>query len=76
MDEKGEERQINRLKKLRKDRDNSKLQKNLERLKKAAEGDENLMPYILDCVHSYATLGETCQVLRDVFGEYKEIAIY
>jgi len=76
MDEKGEERQINRLKKLRRDRDNSKMQKNLERLRKAAEGDDNLMPYILDCVHSYATLGETCQVLRDVFGEYKELAIY
>ena len=76
MDEKGEERQINRLKKLRKERDNAKVQRNLERLRKAAEGDENLMPYILDCVHSYATLGETCQVLREVFGEYKEPIIY
>jgi len=76
MDEKGEERQINRLKKLRKDRNNSKFERNLENLRKAAEGDENLMPYILDCVHSYATLGETCQVLRDVFGEYVEPAIY
>ena len=76
MDEKGEERQINRLKKLRKDRNNQKVEKNLNDLRKAAEGDENLMPYILDCVHSYATLGETCQVLRDVFGEYVEPAIY
>ena len=76
MDKKGEERQINRLKKLRKDRNNTKFEKNLNALKKAAEGDENLMPYILDCVHSYATLGETCQVLRDVFGEYVEPAIY
>jgi len=76
MDEKGEERQIKRLNKLRKDRDNQKVERNLNRLKKAAEGDENLMPYILDCVHSYATLGETCQVLRDVFGEYKEPVIY
>ena len=76
MDEKGEERQINRLKKLRKDRNNTKVEKYLSALRKAAEGDENLMPYILDCVHSYATLGETCQVLRDVFGEYVEPAIY
>jgi len=76
MDEKGEERQIKRLNKLRKDRDNQKVERNLNRLRKAAEGDENLMPYILDCVHSYATLGETCQVLRDVFGEYKEPVIY
>ena len=76
MDEKGEERQIKRLNKLRKDRNNQKVERNLNRLRKAAEGDENLMPYILDCVHSYATLGETCQVLRDVFGEYKEPVIY
>jgi len=76
MDEKGEHRQIIRLKKLRKDRDRSKFDRNLKRLRQAAEGDENLMPYILDCVHSYATLGETCDVLREVFGEYKEPAIY
>jgi methylmalonyl-CoA mutase N-terminal domain/subunit len=76
MDEKGEERQVNRLKKLRKDRNDAKFERNLSRLRKAAEGDENLMPYILDCVHSYATLGETCGVLREVFGEYKEPAIY
>jgi len=76
MDEKGEQRQINRLKKLRKERNRSKFDRNLKRLKKAAEGDENLMPYILDCVHGYATLGETCDVLREVFGEYREPAIY
>ncbi len=76
MDKKGEQRQINRLKKLRKDRNQSKFDRNLEHLKKAAEGDENIMPYILDCVHGYATLGETCYVLREVFGEYKEPAIY
>jgi methylmalonyl-CoA mutase N-terminal domain/subunit len=76
MDEKGEERQINRLKKLRKERDNSKVQQNLQRLRKAAEGKENLMPYILDCIHSYATLGETCDILREVFGEYREPAVY
>ena len=76
MDEKGEHRQINRLKRLRNDRNNQKYERNIERLRKSAEGDENLMPYILDCVHSYATLGETCQALRDVFGEYEEPAIY
>jgi len=76
IDEKGEEKQIKRLKKLRKERNNQKVNRNLEKLKKAAEGEENLMPYILDCVHSYATLGETCQVLRDVFGEYEEPALY
>jgi methylmalonyl-CoA mutase, N-terminal domain len=76
MDEKGEERQLNRLKTLRRERDATKVQNHLQRLRKAAVGDENLMPFILDCVHSYATLGETCDVLREVFGEYKEQAIY
>jgi methylmalonyl-CoA mutase N-terminal domain/subunit len=76
MDEKGEERQIARLKRLRKERDAAKVQKNLQRLRNAAAKDENLMPLILDCVHSYATLGETCDVLREVFGEYKEQAIF
>ena len=76
MDEKGEERQINRLNKLRKNRNKQKYERSITRLNKAAEGDENLMPYILDCVHAYATLGETCQVFRDVFGEYEEPLIY
>jgi methylmalonyl-CoA mutase N-terminal domain/subunit len=76
MDGKGEERQINRLKTLRKERDATKVQNHLQQLWKAAGGDENLMPFILDCVHSYATLGEICDVLREVFGEYKEQAIY
>lgn len=76
MDEQGEERQKNRLKKLRKERDSNKVQSRLRDLQRAAAGDENLMPFILDCVHSYATLGETCDVLREVFGEYKEQAIY
>jgi methylmalonyl-CoA mutase N-terminal domain/subunit len=76
MDEKGEERQINRLNKLKKNRNNQKVNNNLKKLQKAAKGEENMMPFILDCVHSYATLGETCQVLRDVFGEYEEPAIY
>jgi len=76
MDEKGEERQIRRLQNLRKERDASKVQRALEQLRNAAQGEENLMPFILKCIHSYATLGETCQVLREVFGEYKEQAIY
>jgi len=76
MDEKGEHRQINRLKKLRRERDQLKVDRNLNDLRKAAGSDENLMPFILDCVHSYATLGETCDVLREVFGEYKELAVY
>jgi methylmalonyl-CoA mutase N-terminal domain/subunit len=42
----------------------------LHRLGEAARGEDNLMPAILDCVKAYATLGEICGQLRDVFGEY------
>ncbi len=76
MDEQGEIRQINRLKTLRKTRDQTKVDTALENLRKAAACTDNLMPHLLACAHAYATLGETCQVLRDVFGEYKEAAIY
>lgn len=76
MDEKGEQRQIKRLQKLREDRNNQKLGRYLNDLRKAAESDENLMPYILNCIRSYGTLGETCGILRDVFGEYEDPAIF
>ncbi len=72
-----ERKQVERLQELRKERDNTKVDKSLRELEKAAEaGNANLMPYIIEAVKHYATLGETCQVLRDVYGEYKEPAIF
>jgi methylmalonyl-CoA mutase N-terminal domain/subunit len=65
-------KQIEELKKLKEERDNYKVKENLKSLEKAAKTDTNLMPLILDCVKSYATLGEICDVLRSIFGEYKE----
>jgi len=65
-----QEQQVAKLAKLKARRDNATVQACLERLKKAAEGTDNLMPLILDAVKSYATLGEICDVLRAVFGEY------
>lgn len=65
-----QERQVAKLGKLKARRDNAAVQACLERLKKVAEGADNLMPLILDAVKSYATLGEICDVLRTVFGEY------
>jgi len=76
MDEKGEERQIKRLQTLRKQRNQQRVDTLLGKLRKAAEGDANLMPYILNCVHAYATLGEICQEFREVFGEYREPSLY
>ncbi|HHE56070.1 MAG TPA: methylmalonyl-CoA mutase, partial [Caldithrix abyssi] len=65
--------QAERLANLRAKRDNAKVQKTLNALKEAAkEEKENLMPFILDAAKAYATLGEICNVLRDVFGEYQE----
>ncbi|MBT9163343.1 MAG: Methylmalonyl-CoA mutase [Chloroflexi bacterium] len=64
MDEEGERRQISRLNRLRQERSNKEVQRTLAELRSAAEGTENLMPYILDAVRAYATLGEVCDTLR------------
>ncbi len=72
MDPKGYERQLARLERVRKTRDNDRVKRTLEALHKAARGTENLMPYILEAVRAYATLGEIMDVLRDVFGVYRE----
>jgi methylmalonyl-CoA mutase N-terminal domain/subunit len=63
--------QIEKLKMLKSGRDTGKLRGILDDLKKAAQGSDNLMPGILDAVRSYATLGEICDALREVFGEYQ-----
>ncbi|MCK5396961.1 MAG: methylmalonyl-CoA mutase family protein [Thermoplasmata archaeon] len=76
MDPEGERKQLERLNSLRRDRDESKYSNALENLRKAAEGQENMMPYIIEAVKAHATLGETCDVLRDIFGEYDEPPIY
>jgi methylmalonyl-CoA mutase N-terminal domain/subunit len=65
------ERQMARLAALKQRRDNGKVQPLLEKLEQAAAGDTNLVLIILECVETYATLGEICGVLRRVFGEYK-----
>jgi methylmalonyl-CoA mutase N-terminal domain/subunit len=64
-------KQINRVKELKKNRDNTKVREVLSRLQRAAESDENTMPYIIDAVKSYATLGEISDTFREVFGVYK-----
>lgn len=66
------ERQIARLEKMKAARDNDAVKAALEKLREAAKGTENLMPYLIDAVKTYATLGEICGVLREEFGEYKQ----
>ncbi len=66
------ERQVARLHKMKEGRDNKAVQEALAKLREAAKGTENLMPYLIDAVKTYATLGEICGVLREEFGEYKQ----
>ena len=66
--------QVKKLEELRQKRDNAVVQRALESLCSAAATDANLMPFILECVRAYATVGEMCEVLRKVFGTYEEPA--
>jgi methylmalonyl-CoA mutase N-terminal domain/subunit len=72
MDPQGYDRQVKRLQELRKTRDNGRVGQTLDRLRIALQGTENTMPYILEAVHAYATLGEIVQVMKEVFGVYEE----
>jgi methylmalonyl-CoA mutase N-terminal domain/subunit len=75
IDETVTRRQSEKLKKLRAARSNDQVTRNLNALRQAAAGSANLMPFIYDAVKSYATLGEICDAMRDVFGIYQEVAI-
>ncbi|UCF78463.1 MAG: methylmalonyl-CoA mutase family protein [Candidatus Eiseniibacteriota bacterium] len=68
--------QVARVKALREKRDNDAVKRRLEELKKAAAGSENLMAPILEASRAYATLGEIVDVLKSVFGEFKEIPVF
>jgi len=69
------ELQKEKINALKAQRDNQKVQKLLGELRQSAEGDDNVMPYILEAAKVYATLGEICGVLREVFGEYQQSVI-
>ena len=86
IDESVAQRQSQKLKALRARRNNAEVQRSLEALKKAAAqepvvtsnghiSDANTMPYIIDCVRAYATVGEVCDALRSVYGTYEEVSI-
>ena len=67
---------LERLARVRRERDNRELNRKLKDLKHAARGKDNLMPYIMEAVRAYGTLGEICDVMRGVFGEYKAPALF
>jgi methylmalonyl-CoA mutase N-terminal domain/subunit len=63
------------LQKLKRERDNRKVKEVLEKLHDVADKNQNLMPAIIDAVKAYATLGEISDVLKQVYGEYKELIV-
>jgi methylmalonyl-CoA mutase N-terminal domain/subunit len=73
IDEGAAERQIARLQQLRRDRDHAAVQRTLDALKRGAASGENTMPLLIDAVRAYATIGEMCDALREVWGEYVEV---
>jgi len=76
IDPEVEKRQIERLKKIKQERDNEKVKDRLGKLKDAAKKDENLMPYIIDAVREYATLQEICDTFREVYGIFRDPAMF
>jgi methylmalonyl-CoA mutase, N-terminal domain len=75
IDDTAAEKQLGRLADLKKTRDNGKVQRTLDALRQAARGRENTMYPLLDCVRAYATVGEMCDALREVWGEYEEVPL-
>ncbi|MGC8658812.1 MAG: acyl-CoA mutase large subunit family protein [Desulfomonilaceae bacterium] len=68
--------QISRLKTLKRTRDNREVSRSLKALENAAKSQDNVMPVLVDCCRSYATVGEMSGVLRDVFGEWDEPCLF
>jgi methylmalonyl-CoA mutase, N-terminal domain len=75
IDETVARRQAERLRKLRAERSQAEVDRRLGALRNAAKCNQNLVLYIFDAVKAYATLGEICDAMRDVFGTYEEVAI-
>ena len=75
IDESTYDKQLVRLEELKKTRDSAKVQQTLDALRTAARGRDNTMYPLLDCVRAYATVGEMCDALREVWGEYEEVPL-
>ncbi len=76
IDEEVAKEQIKHLNKIKTERDNKKVNEILSKLKEAAKGTQNLMPFIIDAVREYASIGEIISTLKEVFGTYIEDSIY
>ncbi|WP_084658331.1 acyl-CoA mutase large subunit family protein [Thermogemmatispora onikobensis] len=76
IDREGERVHLERLNRVRRERDQAAVRKALDNLRRVAEGRENTMPAIIEAVRAYATLGEIMDVFRSVFGEYTEPTVF
>ena len=76
VDYAGEKAHLERLKRVRHERDQTAVRRALDNLRRACQGTENTMPALLEAVRAYTTLGEIMDVFRSVFGEYMEPAIF
>jgi methylmalonyl-CoA mutase N-terminal domain/subunit len=76
IDRVGERAHLDRLNRVRRERDQAAVKQALDNLRRVAEGTQNTMPAIIEAVRAYATLGEIMQVFREVFGEYMEPAVF
>jgi len=70
------EEQLRQLKEVKQERDSRKVAQTLKDLQKAAKDEKNVMPYLLECCKSYATVGEMTKVFKEVYGEFKEPSIF
>ena len=75
IDMKVQEEQVKFLNKIRRERNQQEVDKALKNLENAANGNNNLIPFIIDAVKAYASVGEICNTMRNVFGEYKELIV-
>jgi methylmalonyl-CoA mutase N-terminal domain/subunit len=75
IDESAADAQLAKLEQLKRTRDGDAVKRTLDALRDGARGTTNLMPPIIDAVRAYATVGEVCDALRDVWGEYEEVPV-
>jgi methylmalonyl-CoA mutase, N-terminal domain len=75
IDETTADTQLARLEELKRSRDHDRVRRALDDLRQAASGRDNTMPPLLECVRAYATVGEVCDALREVWGEYEEVPV-
>jgi len=76
IDEEVAKQQMERLNDIKAERNNDRVMETLEKLKGAAKGTENLMPYIMDAVREYASIGEIIDALKEIFGTYREDSVF